>query len=413
MAADGGGVPQTLLRRWMTERVVITGMGVVSPMGSSLRLLTERFVAGGRSVCYEEGGGSGVAAIPTDVVPKQKRSRIGRLDRLCQFLLSASYLAVESAQLAVTADSCERVGVSFGTGLGCLLTNEEFNRRVVKKGPAAASPGLFSYTVSSAAAGEASIALGIKGPNVTSHMGLAAGLGAVGYGADLILLGKADVVLAGGADVVGPSLVKALREMGLLKNRTEMKPFHHSVPGVYPTEGAVVAVLERLSHAQQRGVPSLGCIEGYAAGFEPTLTESERHPSGVTATMRRALALSGRASRDVDLVFASAHGTPVDETERLAVAETFGSRNDLLVVTPKAVLGESFGASGVLALALAANLLRNPTAFPEDLAVGIDGSVRSGADVRRRLENASAVMINSLCYSGNVAALVLAKEAGV
>jgi 3-oxoacyl-[acyl-carrier-protein] synthase II len=396
----------------MTERVVITGIGIISPLGSSLQALTEGFAAGAKLVSRAASGegGAEAATIPMDVVPEGKRSRIGRMDRLCQFLLSASYLAVEAAHLTVKAENSERVGLSFGTGLGCLLTDEEYNRRIVEGGPAAASPRLFAYTVSSAAAGEVSIALGIKGPNVTAHMGLAAGLGAVGYGADLIHLGKADVVLAGGADVVGSALVEGLRDMGLLKTRDEMKPFYHSVRGVCPAEGAMVAVLERSGHARQRAAPRLGCIEGYAAGFEPTLTRSARQSTGVTAAMRRALDLSGRAPSDIGLVFASAHGTPVDNAERIAIAETFGQDGGLLVLAPKAVLGESFGASGALGLGLAVGLFQEPPAFADDLAVAIDGTARSGAEVRRRLEQASAVMVNSLCYSGNVVALVMGRE---
>src|SRR5439155_3593013 len=130
--------------------------------------------------------------------------------------------------------------LSFGTGFGCLLTDAAYYQKVVEHGLAAASPRLFAYTVSSAAAGEVSIALGVKGPNVTTHMGFAAGLGAVGYGFDLIQMGKADVVLAGGADVIGPALVTALQDMDLLKPRSAARPFRDAVPGVYPSEAAVV-----------------------------------------------------------------------------------------------------------------------------------------------------------------------------
>jgi hypothetical protein len=133
--------------------------------------------------------------IPVDVIPADKRPRIGRLDRLCRLFLSASYLAARDLPGAFDGEAGERVGLSFGTGLGCLLTNAEYYEKVIEHGPAAASPRLFAYTVSSAAAGEVSIALGIKGPNVTQHMGFAAGLGALGYGCDLIAMGKADEIV--------------------------------------------------------------------------------------------------------------------------------------------------------------------------------------------------------------------------
>ena len=107
-----------------------------------------------------------------------------------------------------------------------------------------------------------SIAFGIHGPNVTAHFGLAAGLGAVGYGFDLIQAGKADAVLAGAADATGPALVDGLRDMGLLKTRARSRPFVDTTPGVWPSEAAVVVVLERLDLARRRGARVWGCIEG-------------------------------------------------------------------------------------------------------------------------------------------------------
>jgi 3-oxoacyl-[acyl-carrier-protein] synthase II len=126
-------------------------------------------------------------AIPLDAVPADKRARVGRLDRVCRLTLAAAFLALDDAGLQIPATvAADRVGLSVGTALGCLLSDAEFYERVVEQGPAAASPRLFAYTVSSAAAGEVSTVLGIHGPNSTAHMGLAAGAGAIGYGLDLI-----------------------------------------------------------------------------------------------------------------------------------------------------------------------------------------------------------------------------------
>ena len=263
--------------------VVITGIGVVSPFGHSVDELARGFCGAQHAAPLQERDAEWVSEIPMSAVPEDKRARIGRLDRLCRFFLAASYLAADAAGLVILPDEAERVGLSFGTGLGCLLTDEEYNRRVVEQGPSAASPRLFAYTVSSAAAGEVSIALGIKGPNVTAHMGFAAGLGALGYGYDLIQMGKADVVLAGGADVIGPALLDALRAMGLLKRRDQSRPWLDAIPGVFPGEAAVVAVLERRDRAAERRAPCWGQIESYAAGFEPTLTRRNREHTGIAA----------------------------------------------------------------------------------------------------------------------------------
>ncbi len=391
------------------EPVVLTGLGVVSPLGCSV---AELVAAVGIGTVETDAAESGLRLeeIPLHAVPADKRARSGRLDRLCRLLLSSSYLAAADAGLTFDPEASDRVGLSFGTGLGCLLTDAEYNQKLVEQGPAAASPRLFAYTVSSAAAGEVSIALGITGPNVTCHMGLAAGLGAVGYGFDLIQMGKADIVLAAGADAHGPALEQALRDMGLLKGRDRARPFQDAAPGVWPAEGAVVAVLERADGAHRRQAPTWGRIAGYAAGFEPTLTRAQREATGVAETMRRALAHAGVTPADVDVVFASAHGTPVDAIELEAMRGVLGREARPLVLAPKAVLGEAFGASGTLALALAAGLLRRPAAVGAPLAFDLDGNSLAAADVRRRLQTASVVMLNALCYSGNIVTLVFLRE---
>jgi len=365
---------------------VITGLGVVSPLGHSATELTRRLRAGARATSTADGGVI-IDPIPLDAVPAEARGRIGRADRVCRLFVAASFKAVDDAGLSLPWTNAERVGLSFGSGLGCLLSNAEFYEKVVEQGIAAASPRVFAYTVSSAAAGEVSIALGIHGPNVTSHMGLAAGVGAIGYGFDLIETDKADIVLAGGADANGAALVAALREMGLLKNAETSRPFHDAVPGVWPSEGAAVAVLERADRARARGARVWARIDGYAAGFEPSLTERTPRIDGIASTLGRALAAGSRIVGEVGAVIASAHGTAVDACERAALRAVLGAAEPQML-TPKEALGECFGASGALAVALAAGVLEEPGTEP-----------------------GKAVLISSLCYSGSVAAMVLSGAA--
>ena len=358
----------------------------MSPLGHSVGELVRRLGAGERAASGP-GGGVLIDSIPLDAVPAEARARIGRLDRICRLFLAASCLAVADAELTIMDADRERVGLSFGTGLGCLVSDAEFYSRVVEQGPASASPRLFAYTVSSAAAGEVSIALGLHGPNVTSHMGLAAGVGAIGYGFDLLQLGKADVVLAGGADANGDALMQALRAMGLAKGADAARAFRDAVPGVWPSEGAAVAVLELEERARARRARVWARLCGYAAGFEPTLTTREPEIEGIAATVRRAVAASGRPPNDVDTVVASAHGTPLDACERAALRGALGDA-DRRLLTPKDGLGECFAASGALGVALAAGLL-----------------AQSGS------ATADAVLVDALCYSGSVAATLLARAA--
>lgn len=346
--------------------VAVTGIGVVAPPAS----------AGSERLCE----------IPLDAIPADKRSRIGRLDRLCRLYLAASYLAVGDAGLPLDLDAGERVGLSFGTALGCLLTNAEYWDKIVEQGVAAASPRLFAYTVSSAAAGEVSIALGIRGPNVTQHVGFAAGLGAVGYGFDLIEMGRADMILAGGADANGPVIAEALRDMGLLKTAATSRPFADAIPGVAPSEGAVVLLLENAEHAAARGARIYGQIDGYAAGFEPSLASASPEPRGVIETMQRALRQSGIDADDVDLAVTSAQGTPADAAENAALERVLGAETGRL--SPKETFGETFAASPLLGLAQV--LGRAPTPSP--------------------LAPARVVMLQGLCYSGPVLSLVFTRR---
>ena len=397
------------------ESVVITGVGVVSPLGLSAGELTRRFCSGESAVRplaglgFAGALGAQVEEIPLDALAGEARARAGRLDRVSRLFLSAAHLAVTSANLVIDDSNAERCGLSFGTGFGCLLTNAEYNQKVNDQGLAAASPRLFAATVSSAAAGEVSIALGIKGPNVTAHMGFAAGLGAVGYGFDLIRTGKADVVLAGGADALGAALVHGLADMGLVKSERAV-PFRDAQPGVYSSEGAMVAVLESSAHAQRRGARAWVRVEGYAAGFEPTLTRRNREATGITATLRRALVASGRAAGEIDLIMTSAHATPLDDTERAALGGVFGTVRPPLLLAPKMAWGESFAAAPVLALALATALvgpeapaLADGLAF-QLTATGVRPARAEGAP-RARL-----AMVHGLCYSGASVALVVARQ---
>ena len=375
--------------------VVVTGMGVVSPLGHSAAELARRLAAGERAT--GDADGVSVGDIPLAAVPAAARARIGRADRLCRLFLAAAAQAVDDARLALPFAAAERVGLSFGSGLGCLLSNAEFYEKVVAQGAAAASPRVFAYTVSSAAAGEVSIAFGIHGPNVTSHLGLAAGAGAIGYAADLIRLGKADVMLAGGADANGAALAAGLRDMRLLKDARQARPFVDAVPGVWPSEGAAVLVLERAAHAAARGAHVLGRVGGYAAGFEPTLTRRAPAATGVTAVLARAA-----AGALPDVVLASAHGTPIDSVEAAAL-RSLGCAATPVIAT-KAALGESFGASGALAAALAVELLRGETALGAGVAIDLHGAALPGAALR-----GESALVSALCYAGSAVGLLLTR----
>src|SRR5262249_16502235 len=162
--------------------------------------------------------------------------------------------------------------------------------------------------------------------------------------------------------------------------------FRDALPGVCPSEGAMVAVLEHRDHTERRGARAGARIEGYASGFEPTLARRGRAPTGIASTMQRALAASGHAAAELDLVLTSAHGTPVDDTECEALSEVFGQVRSPVLVAPKAAWGECFAAAPVLSLALATALLQPPVpTLARGLAFELDGAQARVVDAETRL----------------------------
>lgn len=372
--------------------VVITGIGLVAPLVAAWQELPVRLARGDTAIAalpaIPGAYGALVDEIPLADVPAELRSRLGRLDRFCRLLLAAAFRALDSAQLPAAAVAGERCGLSVGTGLGCLLTNAEFNQKLIEQGPSAASPRLFAYTVSSAAAGELSIALALKGPNQTIHQGVAAGLGAVAWAAEQIRQGQADLMLAAGVDALGEPLLQALADLRLLKPVAGAEPFQDSVAGLYPSEGAGVLVLESRRHAERRGARALVRVLGDASGFEPTVTRPARRATACATTLHAALSASGAAAAQVACVVSSAHATALDALEREAIEATVGTQ--VPVLAPKRMWGECFAAHGVLSAALATAWLQ---------------SARAATPARRDL----LALLHSLCYSGPTVSLVLAQ----
>lgn len=388
-----------------SRSVVITGAGVVSPLASSAGECAARVCAGETCLGPLPGGvGAMLDEIPLEAVPEQAQPRTGRLDRLCKLFLTASFRAMADASLAAASVEPERLGLSFGTGLGCLLTNAEFYEKVVASGPAAASPRSFAYTVSNAAAGEVSIALGIKGPNLTSHAGFAAGAEAIAYASEIIRRGRADVMLAGGADALGSVILDGLAAMQLLRTRAGV-PFGDPQAGINPSEAAAVLVLEEEQRAVRRGAPVLARIVGYGLGSEPTLTTARPLTLGVEASLRRGLDAAGAGASDVDVVLTSAHGTSLDAVELAALRAVLGEARPLLLA-PKRAWGECLAASGALAVASAAAMLNShPTVAA---GAGYDLLGRASAAPVASASSRLAV-VHTLCYSGPVVALLLTK----
>jgi 3-oxoacyl-(acyl-carrier-protein) synthase len=268
----------------------------------------------------------GGGPLPTAVLPTELRERISRLERFSGLALATGFSALGDAGLAAPAQR-ERAGVVLGTAFGCFLTNAEYQQRFAAGGAAAASPRLFAATVSNAAAGEVSIALGLAGPGITLTAGSASGTLALGHAAALVAAGDSDVVLAGGVDAVGPALAAFLDAGGL--------PVGGPVD-----EAAAFVVLEPVPAARRRGRRVRGVVLGYGAGFEPD-PAAEDAGEGLAHAVRTALALAGTS---VTVVASAA--PPVT---RALVERTVGSvlgKTSVRRLAFAGAVGHSLGAAG-------------------------------------------------------------------
>lgn len=314
-------------RRPAPRRVVVTGAGVVSPLGTGraefLRALREGAVAVRPAERLDIGGArSRLAAELPDERHRRlvDRSYARRLDQLGLLTLAATRLALQDAGYQVSRAESERVGMIFGTGTGPMETVAALSETIIKEGPHRVNPRLFPNSVMNAAAGHACLAFQIKGPLSTVATGCAAGLTAVGYAADLIRQGRADVMIAVAADELTPLLHLGFDRLGLL-TETQVRPYDRRRSGMALGAGAVAVVLESAEHAERRKAAIAAEFGGHAitadahrvAGNDPT-------GAALAECMTRALADAGIPPERVGGVYGDARGVrSIDLLEARAI----------------------------------------------------------------------------------------------
>ncbi|WP_324191295.1 beta-ketoacyl-[acyl-carrier-protein] synthase family protein [Nocardia cyriacigeorgica] len=333
------------------DRVVVTGLGIILPGGTTAGALFDTYRAG-RSGDYN----STELALSTPVFdpapflsPKQRR----RMDRLGVLAVASSRMALDDGRLDPDAFDSDRIGVIVGTGLGPVESLEEFTVPVLESGVTAANPAVFPNTVYNAAAGQVSMVLGVRGPTSTLTAAHAAGATALGVAHDLLRIGAADAALCPAVDTLSPYALRAYRRMPAFADA----PSH----GYRLAEGALTLLLERESVARSRGARILAVVAGYGNACDGLgIGRWDREGRGIERAMRGALDESGLAPGDVSAIWANAAGLPaVDDPERAAIARLTGGSGPR-VETPKQILGEPVGAGAHLCAALA---VHDPAGF--------------------------------------------------
>jgi 3-oxoacyl-[acyl-carrier-protein] synthase II len=345
------------------RRVVVTGLGAVTPLGNDARSTWEAAVAGRSGIDFisafdasefpvriaaEVKGFDGAAVVG----PKEAR----RLDRNVLLAVAAATEAVGDAGLDGAYDQ-DRVGVLFGTAIGGLIGIAEQHATLLERGPDRVSPYFIPSVLVDAASGQIAITFGFRGPNYAPVSACATGSTAVGEAAELVRRGDADAVLAGGAEAcIHPLILAGFCAMrGLVAEEEHppraSRPFDATRAGFVMGEGACVLVLEELEAARARGARVYAEVLGYGASNDAHhLAQPEPEATGVAAMMRAALERAGVEPERVGYINAHGTSTPLgDAAETRAIKQVFGDHAyELAVSSTKSVTGHCFGAAGAV-----------------------------------------------------------------
>ncbi|MFI6641804.1 beta-ketoacyl-[acyl-carrier-protein] synthase family protein [Streptomyces sp. NPDC050504] len=356
------------------DRVVVTGIGLLSPAGGTAAEVWSAYSRGEAPVTWADGlRQSAVDFDPDPYLTKRERRR---MDRLAQFSVASTSKALKDAGIEPGSPEAEAVGIVFGTGTGPMEAMQKFTDPLLAEGPAAADPSVFPNTVYNQAAGQVAIHLGLRGPTSTLSVGHATGAAALAYTADLLASGHADALVCTVTDTLTEQVGRAYAAVGAASTRAEGEP----EDGRFTlSEGSVAIVLERRSAALARGATILGEVLGHGMASDASRARLwDARGRGVERAMRAALADAGIEPTGLGAVWLAAAGlSAADTAESAAVERLFGPYPVPALHAPKTVLGEPMGVGGALTLALALHQGR----FGGDRPVLLNSSSLGGSHV--------------------------------
>ena len=408
----------------MERRVVITGLGAITPLGNDIGSTWKALVEGRSGVTritrfdaaeYPSRIAGEVKGFDPSRFMSAKEAR--HTDPFIQYALAAALMAVEDSSLRLTPHSSRLTGVLVGSGRGGVTTYERNMLALFEKGPRAVSPFTTPMTLVNMASGYISMKLGATGPCLDVSTACATGTHAVGEAMKIIERGDADVMVAGGAEAaITPLILAGFCRAKALSQRNDdpakaSRPFDRARDGFVLAEGAGVLVLEELGHAEKRGAKVYAELAGYGLtsdAYHATLPGPEA--DGPSRAMQRALLDAGMSPEEIQYV--NAHGTgtvPNDRIETLAIRKVFGSCAEKLAASSiKSMLGHMLGAAGAVEAAVTALSIKEGVIPPTinldhpDPECGLDFVPHTA----RKTSIASALS-NSLGFGGINASLVI------
>jgi 3-oxoacyl-[acyl-carrier-protein] synthase II len=410
----------------MRKRVVVTGLGCISPVGNSVEDTWQALIA----------GKSGAANI-THFDASQHKTKFAaevkgfdgvalfgardarKMDRFTQFAMAATQEALQQAGLMIGPSNRDRIGVVIGSGIGGIITLLEQAEVMRERGPDRISPFLIPMMISDSAAGMVAIRYGVRGPNMALATACASGSNAIGEAAEIIRRGSADVMFAGASEASIVALAMGgMNVMGALSTRNgdpqrASRPFDKDRDGFMMGEGAGILVLESLEHAQARGVEILCEVNGYGTS-DDAYHVSAPAENGAGAALSMQYALDNAELKTEEIGYINAHGTSTplnDKSETAAIKTVFGEQAyNVPISSTKSMTGHLLGASGAIEAVVCVKVLREnilpatinyETPDPECDLDYVPNQPRKAAPEH--------VMSNSFGFGGHNATLILSR----
>lgn len=401
----------------MDRGVVITGVGMVTPLGAG----KEAFA---RALWNGETGIGEIAAFPTAGLPSRLGAEIRafeprdfvsvknlrKMDRLSAMTTASVRMALDDAGLRIDPANRDRIGIVMGTAFGNTADKVQTARVLFTEGPGMVSPIHVPNTVMNAPAGHASIEMGFRGVNTTVNHQATSAETAIAYGAMEIRRGAADVIFAGGGDILSPFFYEALtrfRAVSPLDGGQEgARPFDLARNGPVAGEGCGIICLEAGDLARERGAVPYAEVTGWGLASSPAPQSAwPADPRGFLIALKRALAMAGVTPEEIDLIQAAANGgRDPDTMEAAAYGHLFGGSVKPLITSLKGAMGETFASGGIRAAALVLSLREGivpPVVGLNDPAAALPFVI--GTSVSRPVRRG---LLSGVSYGGTYAGLV-------
>ena len=412
----------------MTDRVVVTGIGLVTPIGLDRKSTWDSLIEGKSGIDYislfdAEGYESRIAGEVNefDATAALGRKEAKRLDRFAQFACVAALEALEHANLNMEKEDADRVGVLIGSGVGGIITITDQHKILLQKGPKRVSPFLVPMMLGDMASGQVSMMIGAKGPNFSTVSACATGADSIGEALEMIRRGRADVVIAGGTEAAVCEIgVAGFNSCMALSTRNEdpqgaSRPFDSGRDGFVLGEGAGLIVLESLKHAEQRGANILAELSGYGASSDAHhVTQPHPEGEGAARAMKWAIEDAGIAPDKVDYINAHGTSTPLnDKYETIAMKRMYGDHAyKLAISSTKSMTGHLLGAAGGIEAAFTVLAIKDgvvpPTININDPDPDCDLNYVPNNAIKQTV---NVAMSNSLGFGGHNASLVFKRFA--